>query len=125
MTAILAIVAQLLPILAQLPGDVAALIAWIQSVRTTAQQSQEWTPELEAAFLSSMAGEALQPEQLTDAAFTRSVLALTASQKALALSILAPPALSQDKLFIRTAAQTDADSNKALADAPAPFTKAR
>jgi hypothetical protein len=80
MLAILPIIAQLLPIIAQLPGDISALFAWIASVRQAAQQSGEWTPELEAAFLANLQLLAKAPEQQPDPV-QGAPLALTAAQQ--------------------------------------------
>jgi hypothetical protein len=130
MTAALAIVAQLLPILAQLPGDISALLAWIASVRQTAQQSAEWTPDMEKAFLASLQALGTSPEQLPDtvAMFDN----LTDAQKAL-VQIAKSPAAAADALALvqpaarLTAAQIDQAENKARATSGQvnPFERAR
>lgn len=66
MTALLNLVPVLLPLLSQLPGDVSALIAWVQSIRTSAQQSSEWTPAMEIAFQQLLLTQASSPVEQPD-----------------------------------------------------------
>jgi hypothetical protein len=61
MPASLAIIAQILPLLPTIAGDVSALIKWIASIRAAATQSAQWTPELEAAFVNSLIALASDP----------------------------------------------------------------
>lgn len=67
MTAAIAIIAQILPLLPTIGGDISALIKWISSIRTAAQQSGEWTPELEKAFIDNLILRATAPQWMTDA----------------------------------------------------------
>lgn len=72
MAAALALLPQILALLPTVEVGVEHLIAWIQSIRTAAKQSGEWTPDLETAFLNSLvawAGSpALQPDSPASAA---------------------------------------------------------
>lgn len=61
MPAIIAIIAQLIPLIPSLTVGVESLIAFIASIRTAAQQSGEWTPELEKAFLDALLARSTSP----------------------------------------------------------------
>jgi hypothetical protein len=47
---------------------VVSLINWLQSIRTIAQQSSEWTPEMESAFMNSLIATISNPIYWTDEA---------------------------------------------------------
>jgi hypothetical protein len=64
MTAFLAIFAQYLPMLIQLGG---AGIDYVLKIRAAAQQTGEWTPELESAFTTALFTSFNLPQFLTDA----------------------------------------------------------
>ncbi len=40
----------IIPLLPQIGGDIASLINWINSIRSAAQQSGEWTPAMDQAY---------------------------------------------------------------------------
>lgn len=64
------IVALIPQILAAIPigqSMIVATINWINSIRTAAQQSGEWTPEAEAAFAAWAVKTLTDPKWLTDA----------------------------------------------------------
>lgn len=63
------LVALIPQILAAIPITQTAIIAtvnWINSIRTAAQQSGEWTPEAEAAFAAWAISTLTDPKWLTD-----------------------------------------------------------
>ncbi len=64
-------------ILANLPAIISAGKAgfdFIQSVRQSAQQAGEWTADMELEFQSKLAGEAIDPAWLPDAAVETAAL---------------------------------------------------
>lgn len=63
MTAILALLPTLYPLVRDGVGDVAALIQYIRSIRSAAQQSAEWTDAQEAQFQTELEAT------LTDSAY--------------------------------------------------------
>lgn len=67
MAAILPIIAQLLPLLPSLTTGVGQLIGFIGSIRAAAQQSGEWTPELEKAFVDALIARNTDPAWRPDA----------------------------------------------------------
>lgn len=54
MTAILAALPALYPLVREGIGDIASLVKYIGSIRSAAQQSGEWTDEQEAQFLAEL-----------------------------------------------------------------------
>jgi len=58
MPSILALLPQLIALIPTISTGVGNLIAFIASVRTAAQQSAEWTPSLETAFISAVIAKA-------------------------------------------------------------------
>lgn len=52
------------------------LFQFVDRVRTAAQQSEEWTPEMEAAFQRELLRKARAPESLTDSALAGSAPAV-------------------------------------------------
>ena len=67
MPAILALLPQLISLLPTMRAGASEFVAWVQSIRKTAQQSGEWTPELEAAFLEALAARLIDPAYQPDA----------------------------------------------------------
>ena len=67
MPAILALLPQIFALLPTVTTGVEHLIAWIESIRASAQQSGEWTPELDdqyrASLLATRNNPAYQPDQ--------------------------------------------------------------
>jgi hypothetical protein len=56
--AILALLPQLIALIPTISTGVGSLISFIASVRTAAQQTSEWTPALEAAFVNAVIAKA-------------------------------------------------------------------
>lgn len=54
MAAALLLVAQILPLIPSLIGDVQAIWTWIASVRTAAQQTGDWTDAQEQAWQAAL-----------------------------------------------------------------------
>lgn len=63
----LALVQIIMPLLPTITTGVNHLIAWIQSVRTAAQQANEWTDEMEIAFRKSLEETKTNPAYQPDA----------------------------------------------------------
>lgn len=61
MTAILALLPQLLPLLPTMGAAAGDFIAWVRAIRLAAQQTGEWTPELEAQFLEGIESRSNDP----------------------------------------------------------------
>lgn len=59
---------QILLAIPKVEVGVESLIAWVQSLRTAAQQSGDWTAEQEAAFLESLIARRTDRAYLPDAA---------------------------------------------------------
>lgn len=53
-TAIIALIPQLIGLLPVITTGVEHFVAWISALRTAAKQSNEWTPEMESAFINSL-----------------------------------------------------------------------
>jgi len=66
MPAILALLPQLIALIPTISSGVGDLIKFIGAVRGAAQQSSEWTPELEKAFLDSLIAKASTTAWKTD-----------------------------------------------------------
>lgn len=62
--AILQIVIAILPYATQ---GVTELIAFIESLHTAAQQSAEWTPDMESAYVSALWAKTQDPKYAPDA----------------------------------------------------------
>lgn len=54
MPAALALAQIIIPLLPTIAGDIAHLVAWIQSVRSAAKQSGEWTVEMDQSFRNAL-----------------------------------------------------------------------
>ncbi len=67
MTAALALLPVILQALPTVEVGVSSLISWVENVRTSAQQSGEWTPELESAYQASLLASKTNPAYLPDA----------------------------------------------------------
>ncbi len=66
-----AILALLPPLIAEIPAmtsGAAAVIKFISGIRSAAQQSSEWTPELETAFVNALIAKGSSPAWQPDAA---------------------------------------------------------
>ena len=63
LVAILPTLIQLIPVVT---AGVENLIAFIQSIRTAAQQTAEWTPAMESAFLDALLARANSPAYKPD-----------------------------------------------------------
>lgn len=62
-TAIIQLALQLLPLITT---GVPEFIAWINSLKTAAQQADEWTPELEAAYRAALFAKSNDPAYQPD-----------------------------------------------------------
>lgn len=67
MAAILLLLPQLIALIPTVATGVGALINFIAQVRTAAQQSGEWTPALETAFVNAVIVKASTDAWKTDA----------------------------------------------------------
>lgn len=65
--AILAILPQIIALIPIITTGVEHIIAWINSIRTAAQQTGQWTPALETAFLEALIATKLDPAYQPDA----------------------------------------------------------
>ena len=61
MNVILALLPQLLVQLPAMKTGANEFIAWVRSIRKATQQTREWTPELEDAFLDALSARASDP----------------------------------------------------------------
>lgn len=71
MAAILVLLPQLIALIPTLSVGVANLISFIASVRSAAQQSGEWTPELEKQFVDTLIARGSTDAWKTDAALAK------------------------------------------------------
>lgn len=55
-----------LALLPTVTTGVTQFVAWINTLRTAAAQSSEWTPELEANYRATLLRHDLTPEELPD-----------------------------------------------------------
>lgn len=67
MGAALALVQVILPLIPKITEGAEELWAFIKRVRSAAQQTTEWTPELEAQYQASLKATANDPAYLPDA----------------------------------------------------------
>lgn len=67
MAALVLLIPQILAAIPITTTAITATINWINSIRTAAQQSGEWTAEAEAAFVSWIIKTFTDPKWLTDA----------------------------------------------------------
>lgn len=67
MAAILVLLPQLIALIPLINTGVGKLISFIAAIRTAAQQSAQWTPELEAAFVNAIIAKASTDAWKTDA----------------------------------------------------------
>jgi hypothetical protein len=54
LTIALAAVQTILPLLPTIGGDVEKVIAWIEDVKSAAQQTGQWTPAIDAAYVAAL-----------------------------------------------------------------------
>lgn len=66
MTAALALVQVILPLIPSITTGLAELWQFINTVRAAAQQTAEWTPEMEAAYQASLKATATDPAYQPD-----------------------------------------------------------
>jgi hypothetical protein len=66
MTAALALVQIILPLIPQITAGAEELWAFVNTVRSAAQQSAVWTPELEAQYQASLKATATDPAYQPD-----------------------------------------------------------
>ena len=66
MPALIALLPQLLALLPTAVVGVEHLVAWIASIRTAAQQSGEWTADMEAAYVQGLYTLARRPSMQPD-----------------------------------------------------------
>lgn len=66
MTAALALLPSVLEAIPQVETGVEHLIAWVESVRSAAKQSAEWTPQMQASFDAALLARANNAEQQPD-----------------------------------------------------------
>lgn len=67
MAALVLLIPQILAAIPIATQAITATIKWIESIRAAAQQSGEWTPEAENAFVAWMANTLSDPKWMTDA----------------------------------------------------------
>lgn len=67
MTAALALVQVILPLLPSIEAGAVELWNFINTVHTAAQQTGEWTPELEASYQAALKATATDPAYQPDA----------------------------------------------------------
>jgi len=67
MAAIIALLPTLIALIPTISTGIQNLIAFIASIRTAAQQSGEWTPELEKQFLDALIAKGSTDAWKTDA----------------------------------------------------------
>ena len=67
MAAILALLPQLIALIPLISTGVGELIAFISKIRSAAQQTSQWTPELEAAFINAVLAKGSTDAWKTDA----------------------------------------------------------
>ncbi|MGB7767439.1 MAG: hypothetical protein WBN22_01100 [Verrucomicrobiia bacterium] len=68
MNVALAIAQIIIPLLPTLGGDVVSLIDWINSIRSAAQQTGEWTPAMDQAFHQALVAAGQTPAWTPDPA---------------------------------------------------------
>lgn len=66
MTAIIALIPTLIGLIPSAMSAAQAIIAFIASIRKTAQQTGEWTPELEKQFLDALIARTTDPAWIPD-----------------------------------------------------------
>jgi len=67
MASILALLPSIIALIPSLTVGVEKIITLVMSIRAAAQQSQEWTPALEAAFLEALVATKTNPAYKQDA----------------------------------------------------------
>lgn len=67
MPALLLLLPQLIALIPTITTGVGSLISFIASIRTAAQQTGEWTPALETAFVNAVIAKASTNAWKTDA----------------------------------------------------------
>lgn len=67
MAAILLLLPQLIALIPQIGTGVGQLIAFIAAIRSAAQQTSQWTPELESLFVNTLITKASTDAWKTDA----------------------------------------------------------
>lgn len=67
MQALVALIPAILAAVPMVQSAIVATINWVNSIRTAAQQSGEWTPEAEAALAAWAIRTMTDPKWLTDA----------------------------------------------------------
>ncbi len=66
MAAILALLPNVLQLIQLAVPGVENLIAWVNTIRTSAQQTGEWTPALESSFVTALVAYSQAPEWQPD-----------------------------------------------------------
>lgn len=66
MGAVLALLPQLMALIPSITVGVQHIILWVQSIRSAAQQSGEWTPELENQFIAMLVSTTTNPAWMPD-----------------------------------------------------------
>lgn len=67
MAAALLLIPQLIALIPTISTGVGSLISFISSIRSAAQQSGEWTPEMEKSFVDTVIAKASSDAWKTDA----------------------------------------------------------
>lgn len=73
MAAILALLPGIISLIPTVTSGVENLIAFIASIRAAAQQSGEWTAELEAAFVAALIAKGSSKPYTPDAALPKAI----------------------------------------------------
>jgi len=66
MTAALALIPQVVALIPTVKVGVQHLIEWVREIRTAAQQSGEWTPDLEMQFQAALTARVSDPAYQPD-----------------------------------------------------------
>lgn len=96
LTALIALMPQIIAGVKEVGIGIQYAIQWIMGIRAAAQQTKEWTPELDEAFIQLLFTQATSPEQKTDAQIEAdaqaAALKVLATAKKVAKDLASPPA---------------------------------